>query len=777
MKYAVRFRPGAATVSSLLVAVAVLVTGASVATQGAGEFRTELRAISREAAADWLQAAQRLEALLAKHKDVDYVRHARSELVDLHRRITFESSYRAPEPDALISGKVVSYKPKSGRIKLVYTQSTMSDFLDPNKPKPVEQPKRRRKTGPGMFPTLQMPERPQIGPVYRPRIHPATFRSCKIEVTGSQYQSTELLTGINNEGMFRTFAGKPRTANVAGRSTWVPTYVLRHVGKKESKLSEKDWLAKTTTKNRPPKSLWPMKPYGKYSIVLDVKPTSLLLKINRKTAARCKWRGEVVGGIGITDASFEKMTITGQVEPSWIQGLIDDHRQAALDKFTSDYKPESLLPKWLFAKPTNPVDTSALKQRRYYPGKEKPKDLRAVHGVLDDLSKGRSTRVLFRMALWKDDKVPPLVLKYLRSYAYMVDGSYKKSIDLGEQVVAADPEFSDGRIVLGKSLLRLRRNADAEAQFRAVLQLQPMSAGTYCDLAMSLMRQRKAPEARTVLGDATSRGLGNDYMQSMRRIIDRVIDGPKFGTSHTVETAHYRITSDIDERVCRDAGKVLEGALEFYCQMLGNVRDQFDGQKFQVYLFAGQKGYSRYLEGLDLSIPIHTAGLYSPELQQLLIWNLPEREDMLRTIRHEGFHQYFDQLVTDMPIWLNEGLAEYVEVSRYKAGKPQAGIVRQSHVRALALVRSRGSIESFLKMTPRQFYGPTAALNYSKSWALVRYLRGGKPQVRAVFDRLVAALAAGKSRDEALEDALEGVDMKRLSDGFWASVDKLIGKK
>ena len=54
-------------------------------------------------------------------------------------------------------------------------------------------------------------------------------------------------------------------------------------------------------------------------------------------------------------------------------------------------------------------------------------------------------------------------------------------------------------------------------------------------------------------------------------------------------------------------------------------------------------------------------GLYSPALKQLLIWNQPNRKKMLETVRHEGFHQYLDGVMSDPPPWLNEGLAMYYE--------------------------------------------------------------------------------------------------------------------
>ena len=55
----------------------------------------------------------------------------------------------------------------------------------------------------------------------------------------------------------------------------------------------------------------------------------------------------------------------------------------------------------------------------------------------------------------------------------------------------------------------------------------------------------------------------------------------------------------------------------------------------------------------------------------------------------------------------------------------------------------------------------------------MRYLRNGTPTVRAVFDRLQKALAAGDTRENALAKALDGVDMEWLTKGFWKSVDRL----
>lgn len=760
------------TNSWFLFAVALIAN--QLASQDAHTFRTGLRAIIQAQAADWPKAKEQLTALINQHKDSDYVRHARTELVELDRRLTFESGYAVPSLQSLVSGKIATYKLKTGRIKLIYTPETLGDFLDPNKPKPPR-PEKKRPSRPGILElTLpKFPMRDRVNP-YRPRIHPARFRSCKIEISGASYGKTELLTGIDANGAYRTIAGVP-----LGGYSWTPTYVIQRRGTDSTELFVEDWQTKrhlSEAKQRKPKDVkmkWPMQSGKPYTVRIDMAPKSLKLRINRRSITQQRWSTPLVGGVGFLDDNFKKLTIEGQIEPAWIDGLFDNHRQAAREAHDERYIAKAELPAWIF---TAPKAITAGTQR-WYPGTERPKEMESIREVLDDLSKGRGKRVLIRLVFWKDGYVPSIVKQYLESYAHMVDGSPSKALKLGKSVLAADPEFCNQHLVVGYALMSLGQFEAACEEFRFVIQKQPAHPNAPCDLAQALLRMRQPEQARTVLEDAIARGLSSDKVQSMRRRAQRILRGPDFGDRFTVTTPHYEITSDIDQATCKSSGEVLEAALAYYCTMLGNVRTRFaHGQRFRVFLFATEQGYKRYLEGLDLEIPIHTAGLYSPALQQLLIWNLPSRTNMLRTIRHEGFHQYFDLLADDAPVWLNEGLAEYFEVSRFRAGKPSAGIVQPKHVRSLRLIRSRNSLESFTKIMPQEFYGPGASLHYSQSWAFVRYLRRGTPSVRAIFDRLVKSLANGERREVALAKAFDGVDMERLSKGFWESVGKLRAK-
>src|SRR5207244_794274 len=143
-------------------------------------------------------------------------------------------------------------------------------------------------------------------------------------------------------------------------------------------------------------------------------------------------------------------------------------------------------------------------------------------------------------------------------------------------------------------------------------------------------------------------------------------------------------------------------------------------ERFLVCLFSGQEGYTNYIAGLGVHVE-NTLGVYFPDLKQLLIWNQPQRERMFETIRHEGFHQYFDRITHNAPRWLNEGLAKYFQVSELVNGRWKDGIVPGEHLRAL----SEGALvplSTFLRMDATTFYS-RASLHYAEAWAFVHFLQ------------------------------------------------------
>jgi len=153
-------------------------------------------------------------------------------------------------------------------------------------------------------------------------------------------------------------------------------------------------------------------------------------------------------------------------------------------------------------------------------------------------------------------------------------------------------------------------------------------------------------------------------------------------------------------------------------------------------------------------------------VKQLLIWNAPDAEDTLRTIRHEGFHQYFDRLVGASPVWLNEGLAEYFEGSRLVKGSWSDGEVQAQHLETLAR-NARFPLEDFLRVEPKTFYDEkTMHVCYAEAWACVHFLLNSGAEHKQRFDALVDALVGGKRPTEAVAQILDEASLPKLEQEF-----------
>jgi hypothetical protein len=273
-----------------------------------------------------------------------------------------------------------------------------------------------------------------------------------------------------------------------------------------------------------------------------------------------------------------------------------------------------------------------------------------------------------------------------------------------------------------------------------------------------LIQAGRAKEAGGVLSSAVrATGNGKELM-TLQRMLLSVTRGPSWEETFEHRSANYVVRSNIDKDICRTAATILENAHKVFEHMLGKPRRRAK-DPYRVFLFAGRTGYERFCNDILGERDTHTAGLYSAALKQLLIWNLPDKTAMLRTIRHEGFHQYLDSLVHDAPAWLNEGLAEYFEtgLANAQSGPRRA---REDHLRLLRTEQLLPT-ERFVAMPARVFYRGSGR-NYAQAWALVHFLRHGPEEWRPILPALLSSLASGKSPKSAVRVAFEGVDHKAL---------------
>lgn len=120
-----------------------------------------------------------------------------------------------------------------------------------------------------------------------------------------------------------------------------------------------------------------------------------------------------------------------------------------------------------------------------------------------------------------------------------------------------------------------------------------------------------------------------------------------------------------------------------------------------------------------------SAAYWSPRRRELVAYLSPGGErELLRTIRHEAFHQYLSYACAMIPAapWFNEGYAQYFEDmddARWEID--------------VDLDRFEGLLPAVLTMDYAAFYAGTdleRRVKYRLAWSIVRFLEKGAPEVR-----------------------------------------------
>jgi tetratricopeptide (TPR) repeat protein len=142
------------------------------------------------------------------------------------------------------------------------------------------------------------------------------------------------------------------------------------------------------------------------------------------------------------------------------------------------------------------------------------------------------------------------------------------------------------------------------------------------------------------------------------------------------------------------------------------------------------------------------------------------RADLSESIAfHEFTHILMGNTLGEIPLWVNEGLAElYATFQDERGGRgAMIGAGRGYH---LSLLRSRGLIPvaeliAIDDKSPEYDEGVRRGILYAQSWALMHYLSFGSPQRRVQLTAYLAALQAGQPSIRAFVDAF-GPDFASL---------------
>jgi hypothetical protein len=705
------------------------------------DFEDQLGVVERTiAAGKWKEAKTLLLATLEKHKDQQWVLYHLTEIKDDLERCAFGAATPKPNPKDLISGNLVSYSPSSGQIDLRYE-------LDKPAPEPKGKP---AATGSSAQPPAKKRVFQDFATVNDFHVHPLAFEG--------PYKIT-----LSSDAFARVHEGGKYPVVVVGYE-WDQSYVIvlgspaRIVWMHAGEETELDTAAT-------PQS------FGAHDVEIAVAQASISVSVDGSKLLGCAKGTNVFGRFGYGNfPSVRAVRISGKAQSSWLDGVVDSSVQEQKSKFHSQYKVKDDLPDWLNEK----TKTARANQSFFdsYPGAEHPKGKEHLMQVDALMKKNDVKGASEYVKAIPDDDVTPALRAWLSALIELGHNELTQSLDECRKVTALDPHFFRARQLQLRLESRLDSGTDMLEQCRALTKDFESEPDSYSELAIQLLRADRIDEARATVRAAIDRGIAQEDLEEVDHLLSRAVKGPTWTRSYEYKSEHYDVMSDISQTICFEAATLLE---KFYLKYNVHLRRVASGPKrlFRVYLFSGQASYAAYTKDLLGHERKNTAGLYSGLVKQLLIWNLPDVQDMMRTVKHEGFHQYLDRVMQSPPTWLNEGMAMYFEGSKLVNGNWSDGEMQPAYLRGLEKAHPV-PLKELIHLDPVHFYAEKRVdMNYATSWAFVHFLLNSGPEHKKRFDKLMDALFAGTKASDAVSQAFDDESLPVLQSEFETYVKAL----
>jgi len=195
--------------------------------------------------------------------------------------------------------------------------------------------------------------------------------------------------------------------------------------------------------------------------------------------------------------------------------------------------------------------------------------------------------------------------------------------------------------------------------------------------------------------------------------------------SKTYPSKYYVIHTDLGPDVAREAALRLDAMAEEYHR---RTRD-FGGtirRKLPFYLFSKADDYH------DAGGPPKSAGVFTGD-KLMAVGGTKPGPGVWHTIQHEGFHQFARYAIrAPLPVWVNEGLAEYFGEGLFTGDGFVVGVVPPWRLRQLkdSLRSGRGkSLRKVMRMSYDDWNEDIDPANYTRAWSMIHFLvhaDGGK---------------------------------------------------
>jgi tetratricopeptide (TPR) repeat protein len=224
-----------------------------------------------------------------------------------------------------------------------------------------------------------------------------------------------------------------------------------------------------------------------------------------------------------------------------------------------------------------------------------------------------------------------------------------------------------------------------------------------------------------------------------------------------VKTANFQLWSDAPERRARAVATELEQLRAALARLSPSLVVASPCPTY-IYVFKDRFAFGPYslvYAGKREEI----AGYFAPRpWGNYVALDGDLRTDALHSVRHEYVHFLLHNNYARLPLWLDEGLAEFYGTLQMVDGEARLGQPIREHIEGLREIAPIPLRQLFAVDRSSKDYheGVRQGVFYAESWALTHYLMVGNPARRPQLTQMVKLIQAGATQEDAFARAFGG---------------------
>lgn len=250
------------------------------------------------------------------------------------------------------------------------------------------------------------------------------------------------------------------------------------------------------------------------------------------------------------------------------------------------------------------------------------------------------------------------------------------------------------------------------------------------------------------------------------------------------ESRAYVIHTNLTRKEALEYGIHMDRIYKEYSQRFAVLRGE-DRGKMDLYLLRTRQDYIRAMATFGIRAEA-SGGMFfwGPGVSGMSTWvEGHTRDQVYNTLQHEGFHQFAHaKMGENLPLWVNEGLAEYFGAAIVVDGDVQLGVVDADRIDKINLALERNQALTFnelLNIESAQWHdnmltgSPKGSLQYDQSWATVHFLiHGDRGKYKSAFGDYLVLLSRGRNHRQAWSQTF-GNDNRRFAERWRVFMDEV----